>query len=182
MKKLKQIIKGCRKNRRADQYALYSHFSSKMYGICLRYAQSYDEAQDILQEGFIKVFENIKSLREIKDIEGWIRRIIVNVAIDKYRSRVNEMDIVEEFKYVRFSNNNLGIEQLNIGDLLDMIHTLPSQYRIVFNLYALEGFSHKEIAKQLNITESTSRSNLARARLILQKALSNEQKVVQKVV
>lgn len=183
MKNLKQILKGCLKNNRADQYQLYSHFSSKMYGVCLRYAQSYDEAQDLLQEGFIKVFENLKSLKNEKDLEGWIRRIMVNTAIEKYRVRIKDLTLYkDELGFSLMQNNNLGIEKLKLNDLFELIHSLPIQYRLIFNLYVIEGYSHKEIAKELNITESTSRSNLTRARTILQKAITEEQKLVQNVI
>lgn len=182
MKNLKQILEGCLKNNRADQYELYSHFSSKMYGVCLRYAQHYDESQDLLQEGFIKVFANLKSYRGEGDLEGWIRRIMINTAIEKYRQKLKEMTVFNDETNLNYSENNLGLEYLNLSDLLELIQSLPMQYRLIFNLYAMEGYSHKEISEQLNITESTSRSNLARARSILQKALVEEQKVVQKVV
>ncbi len=153
-----------------------------MYGVCLRYAQSYDEAQDLLQEGFIKVFANLKSYRGDGDLEGWIRRIMINSAIEKYRQKVKEMTVFNDEVSLSYSENNLGLEYLNLSDLLELIQSLPMQYRLIFNLYAMEGYSHKEISEQLNITESTSRSNLARARSILQKALTEEQKAVQKVV
>ena len=182
MKDLKQIIRGCLKNKRADQNALYSHFSAKMYGLCLRYAQGYDEAQDILQEGFIKVFANLKKFRNEGELEGWIRRIMINTAIEKYRARLRELSIFSDEQNDYGLDSNMGLDNLNLGDLLDQIQSLPMQYRLIFNLYIIEGYSHKDIAEQLNITESTSRSNLARARSILQKALNEEQKVVQKVV
>lgn len=154
-----------------------------MYGVCLRYAQSYDEAQDLLQEGFIKVFENLKSLKNEKDLEGWIRRIMVNTAIEKYRVRIKDLTLYkDELGFSLMQNNNLGIEKLKLNDLFELIHSLPVQYRLIFNLYAIEGYSHKEIAKELNITESTSRSNLTRARTILQKAITEEQKLVQNVI
>ncbi|MBS4012160.1 MAG: RNA polymerase sigma factor [Bacteroidetes bacterium] len=153
-----------------------------MYGVCLRYAQHYDESQDLLQEGFIKVFANLKSYRGEGDLEGWIRRIMINTAIEKYRQKLKEMTVFNDETNLNYSENNLGLEYLNLSDLLELIQSLPMQYRLIFNLYAMEGYSHKEISEQLNITESTSRSNLARARSILQKALVEEQKVVQKVV
>jgi RNA polymerase sigma factor (sigma-70 family) len=153
-----------------------------MYGVCLRYAQNYDEAQDILQEGFIKVFANLKSYRNEGDLEGWIRRIVINTAIEKYRARIKDLAIYNDEMSVAYSDSNLGLEFLNVSDLLELVQSLPMQYRLIFNLYVIEGFSHKEIGEQLNINESTSRSNLARARAILQKALAEEEKVVQKVV
>ncbi len=154
-----------------------------MYGVCLRYSQSYDEAQDLLQEGFLKVFQNLKSFRNEGDLEGWIRRIMINTAIEKYRIRIKELSSYnDELGNSLTLDNNLGLDYLNTRDLLDLIQTLPIKYKLIFNLYAIEGFSHKEIAEQLNITESTSRSNLARARAILQKAIKEEQKIVQKVI
>ena len=182
MKSLKKIVKGCLKHNQADQYELYSRFSSRMYGVCLRYAASHDEAQDILQEGFIKVFENLANFRDKGSLEGWIRRIIVNTAIEKYRERVYHLSVDDVSENGHLSHENHGLANLGMNDLLGLIQTLPAQYRLVFNLFAIEGYSHKEIGEILDISESTSRSNLSRARLLLQQKIKQDQKVLVKAI
>lgn len=182
MDSLKKILKGCRQHRKADQYRLYAMFSRKMFGICLRYASSHDEAQDILQEGFIKVFNRLSSFREEGSFEGWMRRIFVNMAIEKYRERVYHLPVENYVDYEGLVNHNQGSESLDARDVLEMVQALPLQYRLVFNLFALEGYSHAEIGKALSISESTSRSNLARARMLLRNTLSQELKLTYKAI
>ncbi len=179
---LKKILKGCKQHRKADQYRLYAMFSKKMFGICLRYAASHDEAQDILQEGFIKVFKHLSSFREEGSFEGWMRRIFVNTAIGKYRERIYHLPVEDYVDYEGLVHHNQGSENLAAGDVLAMVQGLPLQYRLVFNLYALEGYSHREIGETLNISESTSRSNLARARMLLRNTLSQELKITYKAI
>ncbi len=179
---LKEIIAGCINNNRSDQYRLYSLFSKKMYGICLRYALNEDEANDFLQEGFIKVFEKLDSFRWQGSFEGWITRIMVNTAVEKIRQRVHFFPI-DEFGENGSSNyENLGPGNVEIFELLKMIQRLPERYRLVFNLAAIEGFDHKEIAQMLDIAESSSRSNLTRARSLLQKFLKERTSVVGKAI
>jgi len=182
MDSLKKIIKGCLKNNKADQYKLYTHFSKKMYGVCLRYAGSHDEAQDILQEGFIKVFEKLHTLREQGSLEGWIKRIMIRTAIEKYRERIYHLSVDELNENGSHAEDNSGPEKLGLGELLNLIQLLPDQYRLVFNLSVLEGMNHKEIGELLGISESTSRSNLSRARTILQEWIAREQKIVEKAI
>lgn len=179
---LKKIIKGCLKNNKADQYKLYTHFSKKMYGVCLRYAGSYDEAQDILQEGFIKVFEKLHTFRERGSLEGWIKRIMIRTAIEKYRERIYHLSVDELHENGGHAEDNSGPEKIGLSELLNLIQMLPDQYRLVFNLSVLEGLSHKEIGEMLGITESTSRSNLSRARYILQEWIAREQKIVERAI
>lgn len=179
---LKNIVKGCLKNNKADQYQFYSHFSQKMYGVCLRYAGSYDEAQDILQEGFIKVFEKLDTFKWKGSLEGWIKRIMIYTAIEKYRERIYHLSVDDINENGGYSEDNSGPENLSLSELLNLIQQLPDQYRLVFNLSVLEGMSHKEVGELLGISESTSRSNLARARSILQKWIVSEQKLVEKAI
>lgn len=174
MDAIKKILKGCLQNRKADQYRLYAIFSKKMFGICIRYAASYDEAQDILQEGFIKVFTHLSAYKGEGSLEAWIKRIFINTAIEKYRERIYHLPVDEVVDYENLVNQNHGPENLHTRDILTFVQKLPVQYRLVFNLYALEGFTHKEIGEALKISESTSRSNLARARMLLKNKLSNE--------
>ena len=177
-----KMIKGCLQQRKADQYRLYAMFSKKMYGVCLRYAASYDEAQDMLQEGFVKVFSKLSTFSGKGSLEGWIRKIFVHTAIEKYRERIYHipMDHVREDDL--FVNRNQGYDALQVRDILTLVQKLPTQYRLVFNLHALEGYSHKEISESLGISESTSRSNLARARLLLKEKLNKELDVVMRAI
>ncbi len=161
-------------HRKADQYRLYALFSKKMFGICLRYAASYDEAQDILQEGFIKVFRNLPAYKGEGNLEAWIKRIFINTAIEKYRERIYHLPVDEVIDYETLVSQNHGPDNLHARDILAFVQKLPMQYRLVFNLYALEGYTHKEIGQALNISESTSRSNLARARMLLKDKLKHE--------
>jgi RNA polymerase sigma-70 factor (ECF subfamily) len=179
---IKKIIKGCLKNNRPDQYRLYSIFSKKMYGICLRYADNQDEANDILQEGFIKVFDKLDTFRGQGSLEGWITRVIVNTAIEKIRGRVHFIPIDELSENGISNDENLGPGNIGQFELLKLIQDLPERYRLVFNLSVIEGLNHKEIAKMLDITESTSRSNLTRARSLLRKCLKEESTAVGKAI
>lgn len=177
-----KIIKGCLKNNKADQYRLYAKYSKKMFGICLRYAGSYDDAQDVLQEGFIKVFKNLSKFKKKGSLEGWIRRIFVNTAIEKYRERVYHIPMDNLAEGEMQGLNNHQPDMLHAKDILAFVQKLPTQYRLVFNLYALEGFSHKEIGEALDISESTSRSNLTRARLLLKEKLNKESALLLRVI
>ena len=167
----KEIIQGCIAGRRDCQELLYKFFSPKMFGICLRYANDYHSAEDILQEGFIKVFNNIDRYRGDGSFEGWVKRIFINTAIEYYRKAVNHNGHTELDKASFRQVSDVAVENLAAQDLLKLIQKLSPGYRTVFNLYVIEGFSHKEIAAQLHISEGTSKSQLARARAILQKMI-----------
>ncbi len=182
MKDLKKIIKGCIQQNRSDQYRLYARYSKKMFGICLRYAASHDEAQDILQEGFVKVFSNLASFEGQGSFEGWVRRIIVKIAIEKYRERLHYLPLEKVIDYEQHVHHNGGLDALHTRDILGFVQKLPVQYRMVFNLYVLEGYSHKEIGAMLNISESTARSNLARARMLLKGKLNQEMQLIVKAI
>jgi RNA polymerase sigma-70 factor (ECF subfamily) len=165
-------VLGCQEGNPGAQRELYDMFKSKMFGICLRYAGNYHDAEDIMQEGFIKVFEKINQFGFKGAFEGWIRKIMVNTALEKYRMH---------FQTVSLQDNPAGTEQeleidmttnLEVKELLNIIQDLTPRYRLVFNLYALEGYSHKEISEMLQITEGTSKSNLSRARVILQERVN----------
>ena len=166
---LDDIIKGCVSGRSNAREKLYNLYSGKMWAVCLRYTHNYDEAKDVLQDGFIKIFEKISQFEGRGHFEGWMRRIIVNTALASYRKH-NYLNIDSTFIP---SNNEEIIENiecdLSAQDLMKIIQELPPQYRTVFNLYAIEGYAHKEIAEMLGINEGTSKSNLSRARDILQK-------------
>ena len=171
MPDIKNIIKGCLAGNRRDQELLYRRHAAKLYAVCLQYSGNDDEARDILQEGLIKIFENLIHYKNEGSFEGWMRRIVVNTALEKYRSkhnlyRVDDIDMIPEPDAEPDTEDYSGLEAV---DLLDIIRELPPKYRMVFNLYAIEGYSHKEISRMINISEGTSKSNLSRARVILQK-------------
>jgi RNA polymerase sigma-70 factor (ECF subfamily) len=150
------------------QLELYQRFAPKMYGVCLRYAGNAEEAEDILQEGFIKVFNKIGSFRSEGSFEGWIRRIFVNTAIEHFRKKIYLQPITEyeedtvEGKYLTV------LDSLAEKDIIQLVQQLSPGYRTVFNMYVVEGYTHKQIAEALGISEGTSKSQLSRAKLILQ--------------
>ena len=174
MESEKEIILACLQNNREAQKLLYKTFAAKMHGICYRFAQKNNQAEDILQEGFIRVFKNLGKFKFQGSFEGWVKRIIINAAIDyikKYGMHFQEIneetteqcDIVEDE-----ATSNLSVEYL-----MELIKSLPDSKRVIFNLYAYEGYSHKEIAEKLNITVSTSKSQYCKARKMLQEQLIN---------
>lgn len=173
----KQIIEGCMRNDPAFQQRLYNMLSAKMFAVCLRYANEYNSAQDLLQEGFIKVFRNIEKFRGEGSFEGWVRRIFVNTAIEHYRKQVNMYAIHDtEVKAYEYFDNN-ALENLKREDIVRSIQKLSDGYRTVFNLYVVEGYSHKEIGDMLGISEGTSKSQLARARYLLQKMITDSNQI-----
>lgn len=185
MAQLEEIIYKCREGNSGAQTALYRLFSAKMYGVCLRYAKDTGEAEDILQEGFLRVFTKINQFEFKGSFEGWMRRIMVNTALEKFRKHdrlypVEEMKIYESTEFVEET-----ISSITAGDLMRIIQELPPRYRMVFNLFAIEGYSHLEISEMMNISEGTSKSNLSRARVILQKSVEenfgSDKKVVKKI-
>jgi RNA polymerase sigma-70 factor (ECF subfamily) len=165
------LIKGCISGNRKYQEKLYETYSSKMYSVCLRYCSNSDDAQDVLQDGFVKVFKNLEKFREEGSFEGWVRKIFVNTAIEHYRKKANLVSITESIEVTQEDYNWSGFDQLLEKDLLKIIKRLSPGYRTVFNMYVVEGYSHKEIAQLLNINEGTSKSQLARAKAILQKMI-----------
>ena len=168
---LEDIVKGCTEGKRQAQEDLYRLLAGKMYSVCLRYSRDQDEAKDNLQDGFIKVYSNIKQFKGAGSFEGWVRRIMVNTALQKYRgqSQLYALNDNETRAYNIPAENVM--DAMGEKELLEMIKELPPRYKLVFNMYAIEGYSHKEISEMLEITEGTSKSNLSRARDILQSKL-----------
>ena len=165
-----QIVQGCINKNPIAQQRLYDKFSKKMMGVCLRYCDSKDEGEDVLQNGFINVFENIKTFKGAGSLEGWIRKIVVNTALTNLR-RNKKLKQNVELESVEFSledTTNYG-DNYGAKELLKIIQTLPIGFRTVFNLHAIEGYSHKEIGEMLGITEGTSKSQYSRAKIHLQK-------------
>jgi RNA polymerase sigma factor (sigma-70 family) len=165
---LDNIIKGCLDGDRKSQERLYKMFSSKMFGLCLQYSDNYDDAKDILQEAFIKVFQKLGQFDHRGSFEGWMRRIMINTALEKYRSHLHLYPLTGEEMKKEGPAYEEVFERLSANDLIRLVQELPPRYRMVFNLYAIEGYAHKEISEILGITIGTSKSNLARARGILQ--------------
>lgn len=169
----KELIEHCLANDPRAQEFLYKRFSRRMYGVCLRFARNTLEADDILQEGFIKVFAHLKDFRSDGSLEGWVRRVIVNTAINYYNSRLQELNETPIDKAVVMNSTTEDIlDKISAGDLLHLIQGLPEGYRMVFNLYVIEGYNHQEIAEMLKISENTSKSQLSRARMALQERLA----------
>ncbi len=162
------LIEGCIRGDRKMQKELYERFAPKMFGVCLRYASSNEEAEDILQEGFIKVFKKIGSYRNEGSFEGWIRRIFVNTAIEHFRRKTHQQPITEKEESTVEGKYLSVLDALAEKDIVQLIQQLSPGYRTVFNMYVIEGYSHKQIAEELGISEGTSKSQLSRAKQILQ--------------
>jgi RNA polymerase sigma-70 factor (ECF subfamily) len=150
------------------QEELYKKFSPKMYAVCLRYAGNADDAQDILQDGFVKVYKNLSRFRGDGSFEGWIRRILVNTAIEHLRRKTYLKPIAEKEENTISYKETTVLDSLGEKDILKLISQLSPGYRTVFNLYVVEGYTHKEVGDILGIGEGTSKSQLARAKMILQ--------------
>ena len=166
------LVKKCLKGDARAQRALFEKFAPKMLGVCMRYAKNTEQAEDVLQDGFVKVFTKLSHYSGNGSLEGWIRRIIVNTALDeirrnvKFQSNIN----VDDVDYKLELDSHI-VEGLAAEDLMKVVNDLPDGYRIVFNMFAIEGYSHKEIAMQLNISENTSKSQYSRARAYLKNKL-----------
>lgn len=168
------LIQGCINGNRQMQEFLYQKYASKMYGVCLRYSGNAEDANDLLQEGFIKIFKNLTKFRGEGSFEGWIRRIFVNTSIEHFRKKVKLYNVTE------VQENTIEDYDLNIldtlaeKDIISLVNELSPGYRAVFNMHVVEGYSHKEIADILEINEGTSKSQLARAKGVLKKLLEKK--------
>jgi len=173
-----QLIEKCIAGNAVAQRQLYDQFAKKMMGVCLRYAGGQDEAQDILQDGFIKIFQNLHRYEGKGSFEGWVRRTIVNTALDSYRkNKISRQHVeIDEASFLTASGEDV-ISSIAAQDLLGIIQKLPSGYRTVFNLFAIEGYSHKEIADQMEITESTSKSQYRKAKAYLRNLIPSRETV-----
>ncbi|MEO8405744.1 MAG: RNA polymerase sigma factor [Chitinophagaceae bacterium] len=162
------LIHGCIDGNRRMQEELYRRFSPRMYAVCLRYAGNSEEAQDILQEGFIKIFKKLDTFRSEGSFEGWIRRIFVNTAIEHFRRKKYLQPVTEKEESTLEGNYLSVLDNLAERDILDLVQQLSPGYRTVFNMYVVEGYTHKEIGDIMGISEGTSKSQLSRAKVILQ--------------
>jgi len=174
------IIEGCMKEKRRAQYMLYQHFAPPMLALCMRYCRNREEAEDVLQEGFIKIFQKISTFRQSGSLEGWIRRIMINQAINHLKAKkMVFLDTDPQMLGNRIPDEGPAeqVEQLyKPEEVLEAIQALPPGYKVVFNLYVFEGYSHREIAEELEISENTSKSQLSRARNYLRKTLAEHRK------
>ncbi|UFH36272.1 RNA polymerase sigma factor [Flavobacterium acetivorans] len=165
---LEQIIKDCKKNHPKAQEQLYQLFAKKFFGVCLKYSRNYEDAQDNLQDGFILIFKKIEQFSGKGSFEGWAKRLLINNALQKFKG-VRFMEVLDE--NISEVEVDIDDEKISLDYLLQIIHELPDQYRIVFSLYVLDGYSHQEISEMLNISTGTTKSNLFRARLILKEKI-----------
>jgi RNA polymerase sigma factor (sigma-70 family) len=163
------LIRGCIQRDRKMQEMLYHRFSPKMYAVCLRYSKNVDDAQDLLQEGFIKVYKNIEKFRAEGSFEGWVRRIFVNTSIEHFRKVVNNQSLTETQEVTIEDKEWNALDNMAEKDIINMVQELSPGYRQVFNMYVIEGYSHRDIGEILGISEGTSKSQLARAKGILKK-------------
>ncbi len=168
-----QLIRKCIDNDRNSQFQFYEKYSKKVFGICMRYAKNQTDAEDILQEGFIKVFKYLKDYKGTGSIEGWIRRIIITTSLNYYKKKnLLNKEIDPEHINNPFPNDINAVSEMSHNEILDIIRELPYGYQTVFNLNTIEGYSHKEISKMMNISVNTSKSQLSRAKLSLRKRIN----------
>jgi len=162
---LELLIEKCKKNDTKAQGELYTLFSRNLFSLCLKYSRNYAEAEDNLQDAFLTIFKKISQFNNRGSFEGWLKRITINTALQRYREK-SVLNLVNE-EQIEQVDVEIENEDINVDFLLNCIQELPDRYRMVFNLYAMDGYSHKEIAEMLDITTGTTKSNLARARMIL---------------
>jgi RNA polymerase sigma factor (sigma-70 family) len=170
------LMEGCKAGNRQMQEMLYKQTASKMMAVCMRYAKDRMEAEDVLQMGYVKIFQKVKEYRGEGSFEGWIRRIMVNTAIESYRKNLRMLNVVpieDAYEQPSLSPDSYrdAYSSLGMQDLMKVIQKLADGYRMVFNMYIIEGYSHKEIAETLGISEGASKSQLSRARAILQQEI-----------
>ena len=167
-----ELIQGCKKGKRKAQEALYQKYAHKMMGVCRRYSQNYTEAEDVFQEGFVRVYKYIGKLQKFGALEAWLKRVFINTAINYYQKNKKHHDHLN-YDYVHNANDDYEniISNLSNQELLSLVNQLPDGYRMVFNLYVVEGYSHKEIAQSLKISEGTSKSQLSKGKAMLKKQL-----------
>ncbi|MEI6866138.1 sigma-70 family RNA polymerase sigma factor [Flavicella sp.] len=170
---LPQIIEDCKENKPEAQAMIYELFAPKLMAICFKYSKNKQEAEDNLHDGFLIIFKKIDQFKHKGSFEGWMKRIVINCTLQKYRKK-NVLQLTQEEAQEEIF---VEVEEsaLNIDDLLYMIQQLPNRYRLVFNLYVLDGYTHKQIGNMLNISDGTSKSNLSRAKLILKNKLENKE-------
>ncbi len=168
--KLKKLILQCQNRDLKAQKALYELYSTKLFSLSLKYSKNYAEAQDNLQDAFITIFEKIHQFKHKGSFEGWMKRITINTALARYKNQ--KVFSLNQEEFIVQPENDYSEHNISLQTLLKIIQELPNRYRMVFNLYVLDGYSHKEIAKMMDISEGTSKSNLARGRQILKEKIN----------
>lgn len=176
----KDLLEDCIKENRAAQKALYDRYCRKMMVICQRYAKSTQEAEDILQEGFIKVFANIKSFRGDARLETWMTRIMINTALNSQRQKLYLIPMIDVESINIREEEQVSLSGFHLSELITIVQSLPDGCRLVFNLFAIEGYSHKEIGEMLGISDGTSKSQYNRAKSLLKIKLSQQEKGYEK--
>ncbi|MGL1888604.1 MAG: RNA polymerase sigma factor [Reichenbachiella sp.] len=171
-----KLIKACLKGNRQAQAALYQQHAGRMFVICKRYTKAQQEAEDILQESFIKVFKELKSYKGDSPVGAWIKRIVINTALNSQRSKLYMYPMVDVDDLKNQGDGNINLSEYSMEELLQMINELPESCQVIFNLYAIEGYKHKEIAALLKINEGTSKSQYSRAKQLLQNKMKESNK------
>ena len=166
----KELVEGCIREDRICQRELWDRYSKKIMSLCLRYCNSQEEAEDALMEAYIKVYDNLSKFRFQSSLETWMRRVAVNLCINKIRARKHIWSSITEDEY-RLGYQDDAFNNMQVDQIMKLVEALPVGYRTVFNMYAIEGYSHKDIAEMLGIDEGTSRSQFAKARKVLQTAI-----------
>ena len=179
---MKELIQKCKEQNLQAQGKVYQLFCGKLFALSLKYSRNRSDAEDVLQDGFITIFQKIHQYKGKGSFEGWLKRIVINTALQKYREKSPLSLVKEEYNVETKEDVALDMDEskINLSNLLALIQELPDRYRLVFNLYVLDNYSHKEIAEMLKISEGTSKSNLSRARLILKKKIENYHQLLEK--
>jgi RNA polymerase sigma factor (sigma-70 family) len=169
------LITGCIKGNQIAQKTLFDSFSPKFFALCLRYMKSTDDAEDVLQEGMVKIFTKLPEYKGKGSFEGWMRRIVVNTCLDQIRKNQKlKFDVSIDKEEYKLSMNAHILENMSANELIEEIKKMPPGYRVVFNMFAIEGYSHQEIAEKLGVKESTSKSQYLRARAYLKERISKQ--------
>lgn len=169
-----ELVQGCIKEDHNCQKALWNKYARKLLSVAIRYCKSQEDAEDVLMESFVKIFDNLSKFKGESSLETWMRRIVINNSINKLRTEKITQDVDEALP---IGISDKGFDEMNVKELMSMLDKLPQGYRNVFNLFAIEGYSHKEIAETLGIDEGTSRSQLNKARKALQDMIQKREKI-----
>ncbi|WP_363322666.1 RNA polymerase sigma factor [uncultured Tenacibaculum sp.] len=178
--KINELIEQCKQQNLQAQSQVYQIFAGKLFALSLKYCRNYQDAEDVLQDSFLKAFDKIHQYKNKGSFEGWLRRVVITTALQKYKDKTQLYIVKEEIEIKDEEEVSLDDSNINLDVLLSLIQELPDRYRLVFNLYVLDNFSHKEIADLLNISEGTSKSNLSRAKKILKSKIEAYQLKLEK--
>jgi RNA polymerase sigma-70 factor (ECF subfamily) len=181
MQSEKELINQCAKGERAAQQLLYNYYCRKLMAVCLRYAKSTPEAEDILQEGFMKIFTSIKTFRSEASLSTWMTRIMINTALNHQRQKLYMLPMVDVEDAGLQEDEKVSLADFHLAELIALVQSLPDGCRVVFNLFAVEGYGHKEIGEMLGVSEGTSKSQYNRAKSLLRAKLENVKKKYEKI-